>query len=111
MVVGFERGSGEEAQTAPVVRFETNRGQEQRFRADLYIAWRDYGMGDAVPVLYDPKIPADARVDDSLLLWMAPMTAGAFGLILILGSSGALAVAMFHELSAGRSARAAAQIE
>lgn len=95
VVVGYERGDGDEPQTAPVVRFETSRGQEQRFRADLYVAWRDYAMGETVPVLYDPQRPADARVDDSLLLWVGPLVSAAFGLILILGSSGALAVTVF----------------
>jgi hypothetical protein len=109
VVVGFERGDGDEPQTAPVVRFETTRGEEQRFRADLYVAWRDYAMGDTVPVLYDPQRPADARVDDSLLLWVGPLVAAAFGLILILGSTGALGVAMISERTARR--RAAAPIE
>ena len=99
VVVGFERGEGEDSQTAPVVRFETTRGEEQRFRADLYVAWRDYGMGDTVPVLYDPHHPTDARVDDSLLLWVGPLVSAAFGLILILGSTGALAAALFSRRS------------
>lgn len=94
VVVGFERGNGDEPRPAPVVRFETPRGEEHRFRADLYVAWRDYGMGETVPVLYDPRRPADARVDDSLLLWIAPLVAAAFGLILTLGSTGALAVTL-----------------
>ena len=94
MVVGFERGDGDEPRPAPVVRFETPRGEEHRFRADLYVAWRDYGMGETVPVLYDPRQPADARVDDSLLLWIGPLIAAAFGLILTLGSTGALAVTL-----------------
>ena len=94
VVVGYERGEGDEGQTAPVVRFETTRGEEQRFRADLYVAWRDYATGETVPVLYDPQRPTDARVDDSLLLWVGPLVSAAFGLILVLGSSGALAVAL-----------------
>ena len=94
VVVGFERGAGDEPQPAPVVSFQTPRGEEHRFRADLYIAWRDYGMGETVPVLYDPQRPADARVDDSLLLWVGPLIAAAFGLILTLGSTGALGAAL-----------------
>ena len=109
VVVGFERGDGDEPTTAPVVRFETPRGEEHRFRADLYIAWRDYGMGDAVPVLYDPQEPADARVDDSLLLWLAPLVAAAFGLILTLGSTSALVYALMTRTV--RQAAEAAQIE
>jgi hypothetical protein len=104
VVVGFERGDGDDPQTVPVVRFQTTKGEERRFRADLYVAWRDYGMGDTVPVLYDPEQPADARVDDSLLLWVAPMIAGTFGLILCLGSSSALAVAILSEQGARRRA-------
>ncbi len=107
VVVGFERGDGDEPRAAPVVRFETQRGEERRFRADLYVAWRDYGMGDTVPVLYDPKQPSDARVDDSLLLWIAPLIAAAFGLILTLGSTGALAVTLLaaREVKAGAAPR------
>jgi hypothetical protein len=99
-VVGFERGGGDEPRAAPVVKFETRRGEERRFRADLYVAWRDYGMGETVPVLYDPDEPADARVDDSLLLWVGPLIAAAFGLVLTLGSTGALAVALLSEREA-----------
>ena len=102
MVVGFERGEGEERRPVPVVRFETPRGEEHRFRADLYVAWRDYGMGETVPVLYDPERPGDARVDDSLLLWVGPLVAAAFGLILTLGSSGALAFVLLSNHAAGR---------
>lgn len=104
VVVGFERAQGDDAESAPVVRFETTKGEERRFRADLYVAWRDYGMGDTVPVLYDPEQPADARVDDSLLLWVGPSVAVAFGLILSLGSSGALALAIVSERTAKRRA-------
>jgi hypothetical protein len=102
VVVGFERGDGDERQPAPVVLFETPRGEEHRFRADLYVAWRDYGMGETVPVLYDPERPGDARVDDSLLLWVAPLVAAAFGLILTLGSTGALAFALLSNRAGGR---------
>ena len=42
VVVGFERGDGDDPQTSPVVRFQTTKGEERRFRADLYGAWRDY---------------------------------------------------------------------
>jgi len=86
VVVGFERGDGDERQPAPVVRFETPRGAEHRFRA----------------VLYDPERPGDARVDDSLLLWVAPLVAAAFGLILTLGSTGALAFALLSNRAGGR---------
>lgn len=94
VVVGFERGDGDEPRPAPVVRFETPRGEEHRFRANLYVAWRDYGMGETVPVLYDPREPDDARVDDSLMLWIGPLVAAVFGLILTVGSTGALAYAL-----------------
>jgi hypothetical protein len=94
VVIGFDGEEGGDAQTAPVVRFETTRGEEQRFRAELYLTWRGYAMGDTVPVLYDPQQPSDARLDDSLLLWVGPLVAAAFGLILILGSTGALAAAV-----------------
>ena len=61
-------------------------------------------MVDTVPVLDDPQEPEDARVDDSLLLWVGPLVALLFGLILTLGSSGALAAAMISEREAKRAA-------
>ena len=98
VVVGLERldaGEGADPRTSPVVRFETARGESHRFRARMMVAWRDYTVGDSLTVLYDPDAPDDARVDDSLRLWLAPVVIAALGLILMLGATAALAVAAF----------------
>ena len=68
----------------PIVQFHTADGTEITFDGtiDNQSVLQDlYDSGEAVEVIYDPKHPADAKINTLAELWFAPL------LLLIIGAS------------------------
>lgn len=76
---------------APVILFQTPRGEAHRFRATPYAAWLSFEIGDRVPVLYDPRNPENARVDSFVQLWAGVVGAAVLGGLFIVAPATALA--------------------
>lgn len=76
---------------APVILFQTPRGEAHRFRAQPYTTWLSFEIGDRVPVLYDPRDPRDARLDSFWQLWAGTIAAAALGGLFIVAPAAALA--------------------
>src|SRR5574341_1333776 len=63
----------------PLVRFQIPSGEEFVFRGRAES--RQYAVGATVPVLYDPKVPIDARLDSAGSLWRPGLFLGGAALL------------------------------
>ena len=52
----------------PVVRFTDASGVEQEAYA-MHSLWDHHQIGDAVPMIYNPESPADARENSFMSIW------------------------------------------
>lgn len=76
---GWRRGGGRSY--APVFEYTDADGQRHRARATVSSNPPAYDVGDAVTVRYDPRHPADARLDSFLENWFVATLLGGLGLV------------------------------
>lgn len=67
-----------------VVSFETAQGTRVRFRSTANYGRPPYGVGDTVPVLYDPTHPFTARIDRRIET-LAPLLVWGAAVLLVAG--------------------------
>jgi hypothetical protein len=80
VVIKLERSGGS---YFPVFEFRDVKGREHRVRSNT--SSKDYLEGDAIPILYDPDKPLDARVDRPLMLYLLPGILGLIGTLFFFG--------------------------
>lgn len=66
----------------PILMFVEKNGNNITFKSSVGSSSPRYQIGEKVAILYDPKQPSDAEIDDLLSIWLAPMIVGIFGVIL-----------------------------
>lgn len=64
----------------PRVRFQAG-GREIVFVSDLGSSPPSFQVNDAVRVIYDPKRPAEAKIDSFGELWMTPLIIASLGVV------------------------------
>lgn len=67
-----------------VVRFRTEDGRPTEFSTRAGTRCAGARIGDAVPILYPPARPAEARVDDFFALWGGSIIGGLIGPVFLL---------------------------
>ena len=65
----------------PRVRFSTTDGQQISFVSGVGTNPALYGVGDPVPVIYDPHDPDHASIRSLVTLWLLPMILGGIGVV------------------------------
>ncbi len=66
---------------APVVEFETERGEKVEFVSSYMSTNPSEKVGDTVDLLYNPRAPQSASINTFLSLWFTPMLVGSLGAI------------------------------
>lgn len=75
----WRSGSKGGSTAAPVVSYEVD-GKTYQFTSSTGSRPPAYDVGETVKVLYDPKAPADGRIDSFMELYMFPLIFGLLGL-------------------------------
>jgi hypothetical protein len=75
---------------APEVEYRLASGETRTFTSSVGSAPPDHQVGERVTVLYDPADPGDARLPDTMSLWLLPIVLSGFGVI-----SGSVGATMF----------------
>ena len=77
----------------PVIEFKTEAGRVVTFADYLETSWIRYPLGAAVPVVYEPSQPSEARIHSFASLWLPSLITGMVGFLFI--SAGAFLGALF----------------
>lgn len=64
----------------PLVRFTTDAGEVRVFTAPGGLRNDSFAVGEKVPVAYDPRDPAAARIDTLVQRWLLPVAYSGAGL-------------------------------
>lgn len=79
-VVALEQSRNKNSATyAPVVQFLAGQDEPVEFTSSIGSNPASYHIGERVSVLYLPKDPYDAKLNDFFALWGAPIIMGALG--------------------------------
>lgn len=63
----------------PVFSFKGEKGAEHKVTAGAGQSKSTYAIGEAVPVLYSPENPQEARINNFAQMWMGPVAIGVMG--------------------------------
>ena len=63
----------------PTVRFQTADGRVIDYTPMMASSWSNYGIGENVPVQYDPRQPEKAMIGDASVFWLPFIICGFFG--------------------------------
>lgn len=80
----------------PIVGYATPNGGSHELRPQLLLPWNGLTIGDKITVLYDPEVPADARLDLFEQLWLLPAFAAGLGALLVGGPALAWLLGLFQ---------------
>ena len=69
----------------PVVEFKSPSGQSISFKSSVGSSRTGYSVGQQVKVLYDPRNPMEAEIDNVTSLWFVPGCMVAMGLAFTIG--------------------------
>ena len=85
-VTAFATGMGRSGYLYyPVVEFKTASGQTASFQSSVGSSPAGYSVGQQVKVLYDPRNPQEAEIDDLSSQWLVPGCMLAMGLGFTIG--------------------------
>lgn len=63
------------------LEYRIDEGRKVTFTAGVSRGSKDYGIGETVPVSYQPDAPEIARLDSFVQNWLLAMLLGGFGLV------------------------------
>ena len=71
---------------APIIRFESNDGESVEFKSRTFSRPPRFEIGDEIEIVYDPKDPARAMIDNFVVRYLTAIVIAIFAwAILILG--------------------------
>lgn len=86
IVIYLDRGEGSSSTAGPVVGYFVN-GVTYTCRGSVSIDFRNYKVGDHVPVRYKRVDPSEACIDTFYQQWLSPLV---FSLVGLLGGAGCI---------------------
>ncbi len=97
-VIGYENRQSRDAERTytlyhPIVQFRDAKGEEQRVTMGLGNTSKSHAQGYQVNILFDPKNPANARIDSFVSKWLFPSAFCGLGLMTLI--TGLLVLVLF----------------
>jgi len=94
-VVDYKSTTGKNRQLWPVVTFTTPEGEAVTFESQSRSRISGYAMGATVPVLYDPRTPAVAEINEPDRMWGGMVLQGVISACLACLGGGGMLLLLF----------------